>query len=64
VLPLLALTLARTFKGHHGRAEVYVTPGANLRVHPRATLALGVQLPLTGARIFDQTVFATLEWDL
>lgn len=64
VLPLLALTGARSFTGGDGRVELYVSPGVNVRLHPRATLGLGLQLPLTGARGFDQAWFASIDWDL
>jgi hypothetical protein len=64
VLPLLALTTEYTIHGADGRVELYLTPGVNVRILPRATLGLGIQLPVTGARAFDQAYYATLEWDL
>ena len=70
-IPLLALTAASILKGGEGReagprgrVELYVAPGVNVRVLPRATLGLGIQVPLTGARVLDHAFFATIDWDL
>ena len=71
LIPLLELTVASTLRGgdgqetgRRGRVELYVTPGLNVRVLPRATLGLGLRLPLTGARVLDHAFFATMDWDL
>lgn len=45
------------------RAQLYLTPGVNVRVFPRATLGLGVQPPLTGARVFDYALLGSLDWE-
>jgi hypothetical protein len=70
-IPFLALTAAGTLKSgadrdidRRGGPEVYLGPGLNVRILPRATLGLGVQLPLTRARVLDYAVFTTLDWDL
>jgi hypothetical protein len=36
----------------------------NVQIAPRATLGLGVQLPLTRARALDYALFATIDWEL
>jgi hypothetical protein len=71
LLPLLALTAASTLENRNGRAvsqrgrlELYVTPGMNVRVLPRATLGFGVQVPVTGTRVLDHAFFVTIDWDL
>jgi hypothetical protein len=70
-IPLLALTAASTLEGgggreagQRGRVELYLAPGLNVRILPRATLGLGVQVPLTGTRVLDHALFATIDWDL
>jgi hypothetical protein len=45
-------------------AEVGLAPGVNVQIAPRATLGLGVQLPLTRARALDYALFATIDWEL
>jgi len=66
-IPLLALTAASTLEAgnasRRGGVEVYVTPGINVRL-PRATLGLGVQLPVAGTRTLDHTVVLSVDWDL
>ena len=69
VIPFVALTGAwrRSPERDADRAErfeSYAATGLNLRVLSRATLGLGVQLPLTRARGFDHAFFTTLDWDL
>jgi hypothetical protein len=71
LIPLLALTAASTLEsadGHDaGRREsfeLYLAPGVNVQIAPRATLGLGVQLPLTRARALDYALFATIDWEL
>jgi hypothetical protein len=70
-VPLLAITAASTLEGGsgreagpRGRVELYVAPGLNVRIHPRATLGLAVQVPLTKTRVVDHALFATIDWDL
>jgi len=46
-----------------GRPQVYLTPGLNLDLFPRATWLLGVQLPVTPARMFDYQLRAGLVWE-
>ena len=71
LIPLLALTAARTLEGaddrdagRRGGVELSVAPGLNVQITPRATLGLGVQLPLTRARVADYALFATIDWEL
>lgn len=68
VAPLLELTTASRTRGadedegHRllGRAQLYLTPGLNLRPLPGMTLRVGIQLPLTRARTSDYTIHAGL----
>ncbi len=46
-----------------GRPQVYLTPGLNLDLFPRATWLIGVQLPVTPARTFDYQMRAGLVWE-
>jgi len=71
LIPLLAFTAASTLEsaddrhaGRRGGFELYVAPGVNVQIAPRATLGLGVQLPLTRARVADYALFATIDWEL
>ena len=71
LIPLLALTAASTLEGadahdagRRGGIELSVAPGLNVQITPRATLGLGVQLPLTRARVADYALFATIDWEL
>ena len=69
VIPFVALTGAwkrspERDAGRQERFESYAAAGLNLRVLSRATLGLGVQLPLTRTRGFDYAFFTTLDWDL
>jgi hypothetical protein len=70
-IPFLTLTAAGTLEGgadrdidRRGGLEAYIGPGLNVRILPRATLGLGVQFPLTRARILDYALFTTIDWDL
>jgi hypothetical protein len=70
-VPFLALTAASTLERgsarddtRRGRVEVYLGPGLNVRILPRATLGLGAQFPLTPARVLDYALFTTIDWDL
>jgi Putative MetA-pathway of phenol degradation len=40
------------------KTQVYVVPGFNLRLFPRTTLRLGVELPLTHARTHDYAILS------
>jgi hypothetical protein len=70
-IPLLALTAASTLNGADGReagqrrrVELYLASGLNVRIFSRATLGLGVQIPLAGARLLDHRLFVSIDWDL
>ena len=54
----------RIHAGRRGGFELYVAPGLNVQIASRATLGLGVQLPLTRARVLDYALFATIDWEL
>jgi hypothetical protein len=70
LIPFLELTSVTKVRGaeevgaqdRRGRTQVYLTPGVNIQILPRATLGLGVQLPVTNARAFDYRLHASLDW--
>jgi hypothetical protein len=71
VLPFLTLTAVGTLDRASERddqrrrgLEVYLGSGLNVRILPRATLGVGVQLPVTRARALDYALFTTIDWDL
>jgi hypothetical protein len=71
LIPFLTLTAAGTLDRptpHEDRRrpglEVYLGPGLNMRILPRATLGLAVQVPVTRARVLDYALFTTIDWDL
>jgi hypothetical protein len=71
LIPFLTLTAAGTLArptAHEDQRrrglEVYLGPGLNVRILPRATLGLGVQVPVTRARVLDYALFTTIDWDL
>jgi len=46
-----------------GRPQIYLTPGINLDILPRATWLIGVEFPVTSARTFDYRVIAGVVWN-
>jgi Putative MetA-pathway of phenol degradation len=66
--PLLEVQLIQVTKGEAGdpllnRAQVSILPGFNVRPFPGATIAAGVEVPLTSAKAFDYAVRALFVWE-
>jgi len=66
--PLLEVKLAQVTKGDAddpllNRAQVSILPGLNVRPFPGATIAAGVEVPLTSAKAFDYAVRALFVWE-
>jgi hypothetical protein len=68
--PLLELNTVTLVRGQdapsaplRGRTQLYLTPGANVRVAPGTVARFGVELPVSGARQFDYALHAGLTWE-
>ncbi len=63
VTPFVELSLIKPVRGtDDGRPQVYVLPGLELFLPWSLSLSVGVQLPLTSARSFEQRILGSLKW--
>lgn len=61
--PFVEIGLIQPVRGMDDhRAQVYVLPGLEVFLPWNLSLSVGVQLPLTSARLFDERVLAFLKW--
>ncbi len=63
VTPFVELNLIQPVRGtDDSRSQFYVLPGLEVFLPWRLSLSVGVQLPVTSARLFEQRVLAFLKW--
>ena len=63
VTPFVELCLVQPTHGTSDhRSQVYVVPGLEVFLPSNLSLSLGVQLPVTSARLFEQRVLGFLKW--
>lgn len=63
VTPFVEVNLIQPVRGiDDHRTQMHVLPGLELFLPAKLSLSVGVQLPLTSARFFEQRVLAFLKW--
>jgi hypothetical protein len=63
IVPFAELVLSKPVRGiHDRRPEVAAVPGLEFFLPGNLSLSIGVQLPLSSARAFDQRVLGFLKW--